>query len=75
MDECDHGSDPATCPVCRRAAGKDKPAPVERTAIFTANYDGFCSGCKLPIEVGQPIFAIKDPHLSFTPYYHEWCGS
>lgn len=59
MDElCPHDDDPATCPPCRRAAGKDQP-PAEAfdTRIvlgsFVARFSGHCIGCHLPIHEGQ----------------------
>lgn len=52
-DGCPHGDDPAICPPCRRSAGKDKPEPTVVEFEFTARYSGDCTGCNLPIHIGQ----------------------
>lgn len=57
-DLCPHDDDPATCPPCRRDAGKDEPAPVyaEVGREFQARYAGTCagpSGCGGAIYAGQ----------------------
>lgn len=57
MDECEHGGDPVTCSVCRRAAGKDASLAVEVSygQPFTAKFAGFCSSCELGIRQGDSI--------------------
>lgn len=53
-DECLHGLIPETCSICK--AGPYKP-PVPDRAVFTmpAKFDGFCVGCREPIEAGDLI--------------------
>jgi len=53
MDECEHGSDPTTCPPCRRAAGKDQVEAVRVEFEFMVKFDGLqCSECNLPVPMG-----------------------
>lgn len=56
-DLCPHDDDPATCPPCRRADGRDQLPVDEHTysAVFTAQFPGDCQSCNLPIHQGQPV--------------------
>jgi hypothetical protein len=47
--ECDHGSDPATCPVCLGPARPPVP-PAPPSRPFHARYPGRCGVCHEPID-------------------------
>lgn len=70
MDWCEHNDDPAMCPPCRRATGKD-PSLARRLPTVRrrdAEHPGQCGGCNLPIYPGQPIAKVPD-----RPWTHAGC--
>ncbi len=66
MAECPHGLDDLWCSLClKRPSGS---STIEIEASFKARYEGDCSGCDLPIYVGQVVH-----RLSTGRYVHEGC--
>lgn len=75
MSECEHGSDPQSCPPCRAAAGKpSKPAVLASTLgePFAARFAGQCPGCNLPIREGQRIRSLSTTWQE-TMWVHVGC--
>jgi hypothetical protein len=71
--ECDHGSDPATCPVCKPK--KPTPRPRVMPYVFNARYGGYCEGCEKRIQVGDRIVMVIDESgVTTGAYAHEGCG-
>lgn len=62
---------PAACWDCMMDDGlPPEPKPsVTVEAVFEARYDGHCSGCNLPINVGQMIAKLSDGR-----YMHHRCS-
>lgn len=61
---------PNTCVDCMYE-GKQAPAPKVETpkieSVFTANYEGQCPTCNLPISVGQRIARMSnDRYIHFA---------
>lgn len=67
-EECIHGLGPiACCTICNGRERREADQQQYRT--FAAAYAGQCSGCNLPIVVGQ---TIAWP-VGGGPTYHDGC--
>lgn len=64
-DECDHGSDPMCCPVCRGPLPVDPP---EIGPTIEATWPGQCRDCGHRIEVGDSIARVD------IRWVHEHCA-
>ena len=51
--ECRHGLDEDTCSTCKH--GVARPVMREADYVTVARFEGHCTGCNLPIYVGQTI--------------------
>lgn len=65
-EECKHGLDPRWCAACKAPLPRHEQVDIEAT--FAARYEGQCSGCNLPIQVGQVVH-----RLSTEQYVHRGC--
>ena len=65
-DDCKHGLPALTCAACRNPYRPPGPPTIEH--MFNARFAGHCSGCNLPVVVGQRIARMSD-----ETYLHDWC--
>lgn len=60
MDECEHGSDPETCNVCRPVK---KVAPTVEYQ-FEAKYPGNCGVCYERFDEGEPLYRLTNGDIA-----------
>lgn len=55
-DDCVHGLGPIeACVDCNGRAQRERAAAAERPSVFPARHASHCTGCNLPITIGQRI--------------------
>lgn len=54
-EPCIHDLDPMACAVCNGAEKRAAAAGPERGPWIIAQFGGFCSGCQLGIDPGDPV--------------------
>lgn len=69
---CDHGMPtPSSCVSCMDEGNLPVP-PRQRETVeryYVAKSDGHCTGCDLPVTVGQHMVATSNLRV-----LHEWCA-
>lgn len=69
---CAHGfPSPASCVDCMEEGPVAPPTastPATIEATFRAKYDGHCTGCNLPVGIGQVVHRLSEGR-----YVHQGC--
>lgn len=68
MAECIHGLEPAWCSICRTSPHEIRDAEPIGSG-FTAQFDGHCPDCNLPVRPGESIRRWSDD--SYRHAHHE----